>query len=151
MTTARMVARLAGPLPVRFAEASSRKSRHVVVCLDRPVLADQAGHIAGGGVGAGQAGDGVDRLARGSSDVLPPPGDLDGLAGVREVQEADVGSLQGAGLGAPVPSVAGAATAGDLPPGQRPDLGVQQRLIPLDRDVVGFVSVTSQSRFARTV
>src|SRR5690349_18786291 len=37
----------------------------VVVCLDGPVLADQPAQVAGGGVGAGQAGDGVDSLTRG--------------------------------------------------------------------------------------
>src|SRR5580693_2067773 len=35
----------------------------VVVRLDGPVLADQAGQILRGGVGAGQAGDGVGGLA----------------------------------------------------------------------------------------
>src|SRR5512140_2011228 len=35
----------------------------VVVRLDGPVLADHAGQVAGGGLGAGQAGDGVDSLA----------------------------------------------------------------------------------------
>ena len=110
----------------------------VMVCLDAPVLADQAGQVAGGGVRAGQAGDGVDGLAAGlaGSGVLPPAGDLDGLPGVREVQVADVGGLQGPGLDTAVPGVAGAAAAGYLPPGQGPDLGVQQRLVALDdRDV----------------
>src|ERR1035438_8863021 len=71
----------------------------VVMCLDGPVLADQAGQILHGGVRAGQAGDGVDGLAGdlAAGGVLPPAADLEGLAGVREVQEADVGSLQGAG------------------------------------------------------
>ena len=59
----------------------------VVVCLDGPVLADQAGQVLGGGVGAGQAGDGVDGLAGGLAGrgVLPPSGDLDGLAGAGEL------------------------------------------------------------------
>src|SRR6266699_3921661 len=35
----------------------------VVVCLDGPVLADEAGQILGGGVSAGQAGDGAGGLA----------------------------------------------------------------------------------------
>ena len=92
--------------------------RHVadmVVRLDGPVLADQAGQILRGGVRAGQAGDGVDGLAAGlaGGGVLPPPGDLDGLAGVREVQAADVGGLQGAGLDAAVPGPSRAV----LPPG----------------------------------
>ena len=85
-----------------------------VVVLDGPVLADEAGQVGRGGVGAGQAGDGVDGLAGGlaGGGVLPPAGDLDGLAGVREVQVADVGGLQGAGLGAAVPGLAGGAPAG---------------------------------------
>src|SRR5512135_3115275 len=60
----------------------------VVVRLDGPVLADEAGQVAGGGLGAGQGGDGVDSLVRGlaGGGVLAPAGDLDGLAGVREVQ-----------------------------------------------------------------
>src|SRR5262249_55420327 len=47
------------------------------------VLADQAGQVLRGGVSAGQAGDGVDGLARGlaGGGGLPPAGDLDGLAG----------------------------------------------------------------------
>src|SRR5207245_11448655 len=75
---------------------------------------------------------------RRSSDlVLAPPGDLDGLAGAGELQAADVGGLQGAGLGAAVSPLAGYAAGRDLPPGQRPDLGVQQRLVLLhDRDVI---------------
>src|SRR5436190_22341362 len=50
----------------------------VVVRLDGPVLADQPGQVAGGGVGAGQAGDGVDGLAGGlaGGGVLAPAGDL---------------------------------------------------------------------------
>src|SRR5271166_3428812 len=148
MMAARMVARLAGPLPVRLVEASSLKvtSRRtdVVVRLDGPVLADEAGQVAGGGVGAGQAGDGVDGLAGGltGGGVLAPAGDLDGLAGVREVQAADVSGLQGAGLDAAVPGLAGGAAARYLPPGQRLDPGVQQRLVFLhDGDVVGFLVV----------
>ena len=57
-----------------------------------------------------------------------------------EVQAADVGGLQGAGLDAAVPGVAGDAAGRHLPPGQRLDPGVQQRLVLLDhRDVVGFL------------
>src|SRR5450755_4887255 len=122
-----------------FAE---RRVPDVVVCLDGPVLADQAGQILRAGVSAGQAGDGVDGLAGGPAGggVLPPAGDLDGLAGAGEVQAADVGSLQGPGLGAAVPGLAGDAAGRYLPPGQRPDLGVQQRLVPFhDGDVVGFL------------
>src|SRR6266568_4950691 len=102
----------------------------VVVRLNGPVLADQAGQVRRGGVRAGQAGDGVDGLAGGlaGGGVVPPAGDLDGLAGVREVQAADVGGLQGAGLGAAVPGAAGAAAGRYLPPGQRLDPGMQQRL-----------------------
>src|ERR1035441_9099090 len=141
MMAARMVARLAGPLPVRLVEVSSlnvvslmwwcasmdqcsrtRRARAgVLACaLGRLVAAetgsrgglpggascvsmapaDQAGQVWRAGVRAGQAGDGVDGLAGGPAGggVLPPAGDLDGLAGVREVQAADMGGLQGAGL-----------------------------------------------------
>ena len=67
MMAARMVARLAGPLPVRLVAVSSLEGHvpDVVVRLDGPVLADQAGQVLRGGVGAGQAGDGVDGLAGG--------------------------------------------------------------------------------------
>src|SRR6202451_3286971 len=73
-----------------FAE---RRIPDVVVRLDGPVLADQAGQVRRGGVRAGQAGDGVGGLAGdlAGSGVFPPAGDLDGLAGMREVQAADVG------------------------------------------------------------
>src|SRR6266568_4584062 len=103
----------------------------VVVCLDGPVLADEARQILRGGAGAGQAGDGVGGLAGGlaGGDVLAPAGDLDGLAGAGEVQPADVGGLEGAGLDAAVPSVAGDAAGRYLPPGQRLDPGIQQRLV----------------------
>src|ERR1035438_1909094 len=76
---------------------AERRVSYMVVCLDGPVLADQAGQVRRGGVRAGQGGDRVDGLAGGpaGAGVLPTPGDLDGLAGVREVQPADVGGLQG--------------------------------------------------------
>ena len=115
-----------------------------MVCLDGPVLADQAGQVRRGGVRVGQAGDGVHGLAGGfaAGAVLPPTGDLDGLAGVGKVQAADVRGLQGAGLNAAVPGLAGGAAGRYLPPGQGPDLGVQQRLVALDhRDVVGFLLI----------
>ena len=102
-----------------------------MVRLDGPVLADHAGQVLRGGVRAGQAGDGVDGLAGGlaGAGVMPPAGDLDGLAGVGEVQAADVRGLQGAGLDAAVPGVGGGAASGYLPPGQGLDPGVQQRLV----------------------
>lgn len=53
----------------------------------------------------------------------------DGLAGVREVQAAGVGGLQGAGLGAAVPGAAGGAGGRYLPPGQGLEAGMQQRLV----------------------
>jgi hypothetical protein len=53
MMAARMVARLAGPLPVRRVAASSRMSSGCV-CLDGPVLADEAGQVLIV-AGAGQA------------------------------------------------------------------------------------------------
>src|SRR5215468_9620519 len=103
----------------------------VVVCLDGPVLADEAGQVLRGGAGAGQAGDSVGGLAGGlaGGGVLAPAGDLDGLAGVGEVQPADVGGLEGAGLGAAVPGVAGEAAGRYIPPGQRLDPGMPQRLV----------------------
>src|SRR5512142_804732 len=117
------------------------KVADVVVRLDGPLLADQAGQVTAGGVGAGQAGDSGNGLAGGPAGggVVPPPGDLDGLAGAGEVQAADVRGLQGAGLGTAVPPLAGYAAGRDLPPGQGPDPGVQQRLVPFhDGDAVGF-------------
>ena len=77
-----------------FAE---RRVPDVVVRLDGPVLADQAGQVRRGGISAGGAGDGVDGLAGGlaGGGVLPSAGDRDGLAGAGEVQVADVGGLQG--------------------------------------------------------
>ena len=143
MMAARMVARLAGPLPVRpVAVSSLNVVSRMVMCLNGPVLADQAGQVRRGGVRAGQASDGVGGLAGdlAGDGVLPPAADLDGLAGVREVQVADVGRLHGAGLDAAVPGVTGDAAGRHLPPGQRLDPGVQQRLVLLDhRDVVGFL------------
>ena len=109
------------------------------MCLNGPVLADQAGQVRHGGVGAGQAGDGVGGLAGDlpGAGVLAPAGDLDGLAGMGEVQAADMGGLHGAGLGAAVPGVAGDAAGRDLPPGQGLDPGMQQRLVLLHhRDVL---------------
>src|SRR6266699_4591570 len=97
-----------------FAE---RRIPDVVMGLNRPVLADQAGQIRSGGVSAGQVGDGVGGLAGdlAGCGLLPPAGDLDGLAGVREVQAADVGGLQGAGLDTAVTGVAGDAAGRYLP------------------------------------
>jgi hypothetical protein len=67
-----------------------------------------------GGMCAGQASDGVDGLAGDlpGGRVLPPAGDLDGLAGAGEAQAADVSGLGAAGLDAAVPGVAGSAAAG---------------------------------------
>ncbi len=86
----------------------------VMVRLDGPVLADQAGQVGRGGVGAGEAGDGGDGLADGlaGGGVAPPAGDLDGLAGAGELQVADVGALQRAGLGAAAPGLAAGNAAG---------------------------------------
>src|SRR5689334_4847298 len=94
-----------------------RKVADVVVSLGGPLPADQPGQVAGCGISAGQAGDGVGGLARdpAGGDLLTPAGDLDGLAGVREVQAGDVGGLDGAGLGAAVPFLAGDAAGRDLP------------------------------------
>src|SRR5450755_997511 len=94
-----------------FAE---RHVADVMMRLDGPALAGQAGQVAGGGVDDGQAGDGVDGLAGGPAGggVFPPAGDLDGLPGAGDLQVADVGGLQGAGLGAAVRSPAGVPPAG---------------------------------------
>jgi site-specific DNA recombinase len=137
-----------GHVEIRYVLPTSPDGPHRPFCqlckdhLDGPVLPDQPGQVLRGGVGAGQAGDGVDRLAgcRAGSGVLPPAGDLDGLAGAGQLQAADVGGLQGAGLGAAVPRLAGGGAGRYLPPGQGPDLGVQQRLVPFhDRDVLRFL------------
>src|ERR1700738_977059 len=74
------------PGPAGGGVFAERGVPYVVMCLDGPVLADQPGQVRRGGVRAGQAGDGVDGLAGGpaGADILPAPGDLDGLAGVRE-------------------------------------------------------------------
>ena len=76
--------------------------------------------------GAGQAGDGVDGLAGDlpGGCVLPPPGDLDGLAGAGEVQASDVRGLEDAGLPAAVAGVADSAAGRDLALGQGPDPGI---------------------------
>ena len=105
------------------------KVADVVVSLDGPLLADQAGQVRPGGAGAGEAGDGVGGLAGGlaGGGVLAPAGDLDGLAGMREVQAVGMGGLEGAGLEAAVPGVTGRAGDRYLPPGQSFDPGVQQR------------------------
>jgi len=81
----------------------------VVVCLDALVLADQAGQagqVVRGGLGAGQARDGVDGLAGDLAGgcVLPPAGDLDGLAGAGEIQAPGVRGLESAGLQTSVPA-----------------------------------------------
>src|SRR5450631_3640510 len=92
----------------------------VMMCLDGPVLAHEAGQVVRGGLGAGQAGDGVDGLAGDlpGGTVLPPPGDLDGLPGAGEAQAAYVRGFEGAGLPAAVPGAAGDAAGRDLLPGQ---------------------------------
>ena len=96
----------------------------VVVRLDGPVLADQAAQVGPDGMGAGEAGDGVGGFTGGlaGGGVLAPAGDLDGLAGMREVQAVGMGGLEGAGLDAAVPGVTGRAGYGYLPPGQGFDL-----------------------------
>src|ERR1022692_1206400 len=55
---------------------------YVMMCLDSPVLAHEAGQVWRGGLGADQAGDGAGGLAGDlpGGRVLPPAGDLDGLA-----------------------------------------------------------------------
>src|ERR1017187_4971608 len=122
-TTPTEVCCKSSPLCVRcnvLRQAGDPRRTDMVVCLDGPVLADQAGQVLCGGAGAGQAGDGVDGFAGGlaSGNVLPPAGDLDGLAGAGEVQAVDVGGLEGAGLETAVAGVAGKAAGRELPPGQ---------------------------------
>ena len=134
-----------GQVEIRYVLPTSPDGPHRPFCqlckdhLDGPLLADQASQVTGGGVSAGEARDGVNGLAGdpAGGGVLPPAGDLDGLAGMREVQAADVRGLQGAGLGAAVSFLPGCAAGRDLRPGQGPDLGMQQRLVALhDRDVL---------------
>jgi len=57
----------------------------VVAGFYAPVVAGEAGQVGAGGVGGGQAGEGVDGFAGGlaGAGVLPSAGDLDGLVGVR--------------------------------------------------------------------
>src|SRR5258707_12714125 len=85
----------------------------VVVRLNGPVLAGQAGQVLSGGAGAGQAGDGVVGLAGGlaGSGVLPPAGGLDGLTGPGGVPGGGVGGLPG--LGGAVARVAGGGSRRD--------------------------------------
>src|SRR4051794_33267040 len=85
---------------------------HVVLRLNRPLLTGESGQIGSGGLGTGEIGDQVDRFAgdlRGDL-VLPPPGDLDGLTGVREVQVIDMHGLHGAGLDPAMPGLPGGCT-----------------------------------------
>jgi hypothetical protein len=84
----------------------------VMMRLDGPARG-QAGPDPAPWRRAGQAGDGVDGLARGlaGGGVLPPAGDLDGLTGAGELQAADVGGLPGPGLGAAVSPLAGSASS----------------------------------------
>ena len=118
VTAARTVARLAGPL----AEASSRKvtSRTWWCASMDHCSRTRRARSPAVALSAGQAGDGVDGLPGGPAEggVLPPAVDLDGLAGVREVQAGDVGGLRGAGLGAAVPPLAGEATGRHLRQGR---------------------------------
>ncbi len=126
-----MVSRLTGPLSgAGTSDGGVFMEGHVpdvVMGLDKSVLADQAGQVRRAGVRANQAGDGIDGLTGGPAGggVLPTPGDLDGLAGTGEVQVADVGGLQGAGLGAAVPGAASGVAGRYLTLGQGLDLGVQ--------------------------
>ena len=136
-----------------FAE---RRVPYVVMCLDGPVLADQAGQVLRGGVRAGETGDGVDGLAGGpaGSGVLPSAGDLDGLAGVREVQAADVGGLQGPGLRRlrPCPVSRVELPAGTCRQGRALTRACSSGWFFFTTAMYwDFFSPASQSRFARTV
>src|SRR6266849_3054198 len=53
------------PGPAGRGVLAERRVPPVVMCLDGPVLADQAGQVRRGGVRAGQASDGVNGLAGG--------------------------------------------------------------------------------------
>ena len=108
--------------------------------LDSPVAADDPGQFGGPCLDDGQRGDHVDRLGRPLLAVLPgqlpsAAHDLDGLGGVGEGQSGRYGGdLQGSPFGAPVAFLAGLAGDGDLPPGQRGELGVQAGLVALDQE-----------------
>src|SRR5260221_14434444 len=72
----------------------------VVVRLNGPVLAGQAGQVPRAGSAGGLAGDGGAGLAGGvaGNGVLQPAGDRDGLMGLRENEAGGGGRLQGVGL-----------------------------------------------------
>src|SRR5450755_110804 len=124
-----------------FAEA---QVTNVVMYFHRPVFADHAGQVGGAGLRGCQAGDHVDGLAGNlpSAGVLPPAGELDGLADVREVdaEAFDVDGLQATGLDPAVPGLSGGGPCPNLLPRQRLDLGVEQGLVLLDdRHVVALL------------
>jgi hypothetical protein len=126
----------------REASRAPACSVNVHFCLIEAVEVEGFG---GGGVVAPAFGDvqvaGVLMAARMVARLAgPPAGDLDGLAGAGEVQSADVGGLQGAGLDAAVPGIAGRAVGRYLPPGQGLDPGRQQRLVSSPRRCNGLCS-----------
>ena len=124
-----MTAKLAGPAAgtADSSVLSDAHVPHVAVCLDGPVLADKPSQVLRSGVSAGQAGNGVDGLAGGlaGGGALAPAGDLDGLAGVRKVQAADVICLQGAGLDTAVPGLADGEAGRTCRQGKGPNPGMQ--------------------------
>ena len=103
--------------------------------LDAPVLADEGGHLFGGGAGVGQAGhaEGGDRGARGAGGVGDVTFDQPDLVDVRERQVGRGGQYaDGAGGD---PAVAGVDVAvGDrgVGPGQRVEGGVEAGLVLFD-------------------
>jgi hypothetical protein len=107
----------------------------MVQYLDLPVTAYPSDELGVGGLGGGQAGDGVDGdgppflLAVQGPD---PAGDADGLGGVGEGEPGgDGGGFEGAVFFAAVTPVALLAAGRDVAPGQVLDLGVQGGLVLL--------------------
>uniref|UniRef100_A0AAU1IB89 Uncharacterized protein n=1 Tax=Streptomyces sp. NBC_00180 TaxID=2903632 RepID=A0AAU1IB89_9ACTN len=88
--------------------------------LDLPVVADEFGELARGGLLGGQVGDGVDRLDGGLAglEVGAPALDLDGLAGSGEEEAVDGGGLDPADLRAAVADAPGASLERDGLPGK---------------------------------
>ncbi len=101
----------------------------VVQRLDLPVTAYPSGELGVGGLGGGQAGNGVD--GEGPPFLLAvqgpdPAGDANGLGGVREGKPGrDGGGFEGAVFFAAVTPVALLAADQDVAPGQVLDLGVR--------------------------
>jgi hypothetical protein len=90
--------------------------------------------VSGLGVGGGQGGDQVGGLSAGLAAGGAGTGDPDGLLGVRERDSArgvQGDGFDGAGLGMPVTTLAGAVTDRDPRPGNSFELGEQGGLVAL--------------------